>query len=346
MLLMIYAAVRLFALVGYIVSLKAFTKFYKQKESLAAEITAIGGLTWATLAYSVVLGQHCSKNKLSPLSVLKEAVIKRGLSHAFFGVFYAVSTLATAYASGLLPGYLYSVLKGTQIIFTVLLNILVTKRKFKPLHWVAVLIMVSATVLTAFGPPEGDKKPLSNWQKAGGIGLVMAGSCASAVIAIGMEKMFSSGHWDRGNVTIFEALFLQGIVTAGVVTVISAFDGMGDWAGQLADGFASTQNVFGYPKALLIVAMLVISAGRILGLLAYLGISAYSGALFGWILSTVQRVIQSGVFLMIPDFKEPTHWTNITGISLSVVAFLVYIFAGIDKLKVKGGDGGGAKAFG
>lgn len=247
--------------------------------SLAMSLAfVLNGLVWAGLTLHA---RRSSSSSSSAGSSMDSALPFRRRLRAYvvLGAVDAIHLMLQANALNALPASVYTLLKGSGIIFSVCLSKLVVRKVFLLWHWIAVALMIVATTGCALLTSLDGERPGADASVAeflAGFVLTLSSSFLVALLGVLQQKLMANvKHSSATMVTIAEANFFQSLLTFPVIVVFIAF--MPEWRQWMPiwRQLAAEDRMTGY------VAFLVAIAGsRSLIVFAAMGLTTLGSAMF------------------------------------------------------------------
>eukprot|EP00474_Spongospora_subterranea_P010820 CRZ11278.1 hypothetical protein [Spongospora subterranea] len=247
--------------------------------------------------------------------------VSRIREYLLIGLIDGGHIILQSFALNSLPSSIYVLLKGSGIVFSVVLSKIVVKKVFLLQHWIAVMIMIISTVSVAICTPN-DKGSDAATEFYSGVAYCLSSCFVVSLLGVIQQKMMSKHKSADETIDIIaEANFAQSVLVAIIVlpaTLIS-----GEWTSwsDIATRLSDDQQLapfLGYCTAILLA--------RSLSVFAAMGITSFASAMFSRAYGGVRQSLQ--VIALSLVLHEGFHWSKSISIVLSAVAFAVYIWAG------------------
>ncbi|KAF4696484.1 hypothetical protein FOZ60_000174 [Perkinsus olseni] len=237
--------------------------------------------------------------------------------HMWSGLTMAIQLVSISFALTMMPGSTFTVIRSSELLIGLILSVIVFKKVFNKWHYLSIVMMLTGGSMTALAMAKPAQAQHHEYNMPLGILITVFGVAGSSTVqAILTEWVYKQKILVKSrNDHLLEAGVYSMVFCCLWQCLFTACFSGGEyrmWWSTLSP----------HLNGLNITLLVILCASRAIALVAKIGVTAHSDAMFNRTLSTVRRATQITIMAIL--FHEPMSFIAISGILLTLAACLLY----------------------
>ncbi|KAF4654947.1 hypothetical protein FOZ61_007866 [Perkinsus olseni] len=237
--------------------------------------------------------------------------------HMWSGLTMAIQLVSISFALTMMPGSTFTVIRSSELLIGLILSVIVFKKVFNKWHYLSIVMMLTGGSMTALAMAKPAQAQHHEYNMPLGILITVFGVAGSSTVqAILTEWVYKQKILVKSrNDHLLEAGVYSMVFCCLWQCLFTACFSGGEyrmWWSTLSP----------HLNGLNITLLVILCASRAIALVAKIGVTAHSDAMFNRTLSTVRRATQITIMAIL--FHEPMSFIAIAGILLTLAACLLY----------------------
>ncbi|KAF4662484.1 hypothetical protein FOL47_006219 [Perkinsus chesapeaki] len=243
--------------------------------------------------------------------------------HILGGLLTGCQLLCISFALEMLPGSTFTVVRGSELLITLSLSLVLFGKPYNIYHYIGVASMIAGGVMVSLATAKEEEVSHEDINVAGGVAITFFGvaftSCSQAVLVEWLyhHDIMVKKRYDH----LMEISMYTTMWTAIVLLVGTYFFSGGEyflWRETISDAIEKAPVTTW-------LCLIGLTISRALAMTTKVGVTVHSDAMFNRSLTTIRRVCQISSMALL--FHEHLTALALTGIFVSIAASSLYAAA-------------------